>query len=48
MLQAGLAIVQYYRELALPLAQKHGITYPADLDRAIYGRLEKLLNERLG
>ena len=46
MLQVSLAIVQYYRELALPLARKHGITYPADLDRAIYGRLEKLLNER--
>ena len=47
MLQAGLVIVRFYRELALSLAQAHGITYPVSLDRAMYGRLEKLCNERL-
>jgi hypothetical protein len=42
MLQAALVIVRFYRELAPLLAQTHGITYPAALERAMYGRLEKL------
>ncbi len=47
MLQAALAIVQFYQELAPPLAKAHGITYPADLDRVTYDRLEQLCNARL-
>ena len=42
MLQAALTIVRFYRELAPPLARAHGITYPADLDRMMYERLEQL------
>jgi predicted nucleotidyltransferase len=42
MLQAALAIVRFYREQAQPLAQAHGLTYPADLDRVMVARLEKL------
>jgi predicted nucleotidyltransferase len=39
MLRAAVIIVRFYQELALPLAQTHGITYPADLDRVMSGRL---------
>ncbi len=46
MLQAALVIVRFYQELAPPLARAHGITYPADLERVIYARLEKLCNPR--
>jgi predicted nucleotidyltransferase len=44
MLQAALVIVRFYQELAPGLAGAHGITYPADLDRLMYERLEKLVN----
>jgi predicted nucleotidyltransferase len=44
MLQAALVIVQFYRELAPPLAQAHGIMYPADLERVMSDRLEQLRN----
>ena len=42
MLQSAHIIVRFYRELARPLAQTHGIAYPADLDRIMSGRLEQL------
>jgi predicted nucleotidyltransferase len=42
MLQAALVIVRFYQELAPVLAQTHGITYPADLERVMVDRLEKL------
>ncbi len=42
MLQAALVIVCFYQELAVPLARTHGITYPADLERVMSDRLEKL------
>ncbi len=48
MLRAALVIVQFYRELARPLAEAHGITYPDSLDKALYGRLERLCNSVLG
>jgi predicted nucleotidyltransferase len=44
MLQAALAIVQFYQGLAPSLAGEHGIPYPADLDRMLYERLVKLCN----
>src|ERR1700730_9851123 len=47
MLQAALVIVRFYQELAPPLAQAHGITYPTDLERVIYNRLEQLWHTRL-
>ncbi len=47
MLQAALVIVRFYQELAPPLAQAHGITYPADLERVMSDRLEKLCAARL-
>ena len=43
MLQAALVIVRFYQELAVPLAQTHGIAYPIDLERVMYERLEALL-----
>lgn len=46
MLQATLVIVRFYQELAPPLAQAHGITYPADLERIMYARLEQLYSSR--
>ena len=47
MLQAALVIVRFYQDLAPLLAETHGIPYPADLDRVIYGRLEQLCDARL-
>ena len=47
MLQAALVIVRFYQELAPLLAQTHGITYPVDLERVMYTRLEKLCQARL-
>ena len=44
MLQAALTIVDFYQELAPPLAQAHGLPYPADLARVMSGRLELLCN----
>src|SRR6266481_6236990 len=46
MLQAALVIVRFYQDLAPLLAETHGIPYPADLDRVIYGRLEQLCDAR--
>jgi predicted nucleotidyltransferase len=47
MLQAALVIVRFYQELAPLLARTHGITYPADLERVMSNRLEKLCDARL-
>jgi predicted nucleotidyltransferase len=47
MLQAALVIVRFYQELAPLLARIHGIAYPADLERVMYDRLEKLCDARL-
>jgi lincosamide nucleotidyltransferase len=41
-LEAGLAIVAYYREVAPPLAEAHGLPYPAELERIMLARLEAL------
>lgn len=41
-LKAGFDIVEFFRELAPPLAQTHGITYPDALERVMMERLEKL------
>jgi predicted nucleotidyltransferase len=46
MLKAALVIVRFYQQLAPPLARAHGITYPADLERVVYDRLEQLRNAR--
>jgi hypothetical protein len=42
MLQAAHAILYFYKEVAPSLAQVHGIPYPADLERLLVERLEKL------
>ena len=42
MLQAALDILHFYKELAQPLAQLHGITYPDRLEQVMVDRLEKL------
>src|SRR5258707_11098295 len=44
MLNAGLAILRVYRELAPALAQEHGIPYPLTLQRLMLERLSKLQN----
>ena len=46
LLDAALTIVEYYREVARPLAQTHGFAYPAALDRVMTARLEALLDAR--
>jgi Streptomycin adenylyltransferase/Nucleotidyltransferase domain len=46
MLDAANVIVGFYRKLAVPLAQMHGIAYPADLDRVMSARLAKLVADR--
>lgn len=40
--QAVQIILSFYRELAPPLARKHGMTYPTDLERVMVERLERL------
>jgi predicted nucleotidyltransferase len=42
MLQAALVIVDFFKELAPPLAQTHGIPYPDGLERVMVARLENL------
>src|SRR6266496_5888041 len=45
MLQAALVIVRFYQQLAPPLAQAHGLAYPADLAQLMSGRLEQVCIE---
>lgn len=42
MLEAARTLVQVYQRIAPPLAARHAITYPADLERVVLGRLSKL------
>jgi predicted nucleotidyltransferase len=42
LLRAAQALVGFYREVAPPLAQVHGITYPAALEEVICTRLDAL------
>lgn len=42
MLQAALIIVHFYQELAVALAQRYAIAYPANLERMMLDRLEKV------
>jgi len=42
MVEAAFVIVDFYKELAPPLAQTHGIPYPDGLERAMVARLENL------
>jgi len=46
MLDAANVIVGFYRGLAVPLAQIHGIAHPADLHRVMSDRLAKLIADR--
>jgi hypothetical protein len=46
-LQAALVLVRFYQELAPLLARTHGLTYPAELERVMSERLEKLCDARL-
>lgn len=41
MREAGLAILQYYREVATELAAAHGLPYPAELERLALAGLHK-------
>jgi predicted nucleotidyltransferase len=47
MVQAALVIVQFYQELAPLLARTHDIPYPAELDRVMSDRLERMCAARL-
>lgn len=47
MLKAGFPLVQFYKELAISLANAHGIPYPERLERVMVDRLEKLRDARL-
>lgn len=44
MLQAAFALVRFYQELAIPLAHAYAIAYPADLERVMSARLERVVN----
>ena len=46
MLQAAVAVVRFYREMARPLSRAHGIPYPDRLDRIMSERLEALRGGR--
>lgn len=47
MIQAAIDMINFYKELAPPLAQAHGIAYPAKLEQVMVERLEKLRNSQL-
>ena len=42
MLQSALAIVAFYQELAPLLAERYGVSYPADLERVVLTRLDRV------
>lgn len=42
MLRAGRALVQYYQEIAHPLAAAHGVPYPMKLERVMLERMEHI------
>jgi predicted nucleotidyltransferase len=42
MLESALVIVRFYKELARPLAEAHGLSYPEALERILVPRLEEL------
>jgi hypothetical protein len=42
MRQAGHIILRFYQQTASSLAQRHGIPYPAELERLMVSRLEHL------
>lgn len=42
LLQAGQQILRFYQKIAPPLAQAHGLVYPAELERVLVARLVKL------
>lgn len=42
LLAAGLALIWYYKEQAVPLAKAHGIIYPEALERVMIERLERM------
>ena len=44
-LQAARRVVRFYQDLALPLAELHGLPYPAELARMLSDRLEKMCDE---
>jgi lincosamide nucleotidyltransferase B/F len=44
MLDAALALVRLYRELATPLLARHDLAYPTELDRLMTARLERVAN----
>lgn len=45
LLAAGRVIAAYYRELAIPLAEEHGVPYPADLERVMLSRFSQAYPE---
>jgi predicted nucleotidyltransferase len=47
LLRAAHTVVTFYREVALPLTQEHGITYPVELERVVRARLDALNNASL-
>ncbi|MEO6457050.1 MAG: aminoglycoside 6-adenylyltransferase [Chloroflexia bacterium] len=42
MLRSALAIIAFYQELAHLLVERHGVSYPADLEHVMLTRLERL------
>jgi hypothetical protein len=48
MMAAARVIVDFYQELAHPLAEANGLVYPADLERLIMARLDSLSGTAAG
>lgn len=42
MLESARLILRFYKQVAPPLGQAHGIRYPVELERMMTGRLERL------
>jgi hypothetical protein len=45
MLHAGRFTVRYFQDVARPLAERHGLVYPAELEQIMVGRLSKLTGD---
>jgi predicted nucleotidyltransferase len=45
MLEASLVIVRFYKALAVPLAEAHGLIYPDALERVLVPKLEELRHQ---
>jgi hypothetical protein len=47
LLQSALILFHYYKKLAVQLAQRHGLQYPAALEQVVMSKLASLRNKEV-